>query len=95
LGYFYSDSQEGIKTQIWVALIANLLFTVIHKQCKEAEMFTTLVNLAALNMGSYISLILIVKSGRLSAENRDLKIVQLEMFTKTGGGVFRENEKSP
>jgi hypothetical protein len=95
LGYFYSDSQEGIKTQIWVALIANLLFTVIHKQCKEAEMFTTLVNLAALNMGSYISLILIVKSGRLSAENRDLKIVQLEMFTKTGGGVFRETEKPP
>ena len=58
-------------------------------------MFTTLVNLAALNMGSYISLIMIVRSGRLSAENRNLKIVQLEMFTKTGGGVFQKKGKSP
>jgi hypothetical protein len=56
---------------------------------------TSYGNLAALNMGSYISLIVIVKSGRLSAENRDLKIAQLEMFTKTGGGVFRDTEKHP
>ncbi len=42
LGYFFSDSTEGIKTQVWVALIANLLFSVIHRQCKETELFTTL-----------------------------------------------------
>lgn len=33
-GYFHSDSLEGIKTQVWIALVANLLFTIIHKQCK-------------------------------------------------------------
>jgi len=32
--YFFSDSKEGIKTQIWMALIANLVFTVIHKRIK-------------------------------------------------------------
>ena len=37
LGYFFSDSPGGIKTQIWVDSIANLLFSVIHKQCREAE----------------------------------------------------------
>ncbi len=95
LGYFYSDSPEGIKTQIWIALIANLLFTVIHKQCREAEIFTTIVNLAAVNMGSYISLIKIVKSGRLSAEDRNLGIVQLEMFQNLRGGLFQKPEKSP
>ena len=95
LGYFYSDSSEGIKTQIWIALIANLLFTVIHKQCKEAEIFTTIVNLAAVNMGSYTSLIKIVKSGRLAAEDRDLEIVQLEIFKNIQGGLFRKPEKSP
>ena len=31
LGYFFSDSSEGIKTQVWIILIANLIFTVIHK----------------------------------------------------------------
>jgi hypothetical protein len=95
LGYFYPDSPEGIKTQIWVALIANLLFSVIHKQCKETEIFTTIVNLAAVNMGSYISLIKIVKSGRLSAEDRDLGIVQLKIFENIRGVLFRKPEKSP
>src|SRR5680860_341419 len=95
LGYFYSDSQEGIKTQIWIALIANLLFTVIHKQCKEAEIFTTIVNLAAVNMGSYISLIRIVKSGRLGATDRDLRIIQLDIFGNMQGGLFRKPERSP
>ena len=95
LGYFYSDSPEGIKTQIWIALIANLLFSVIHKQCREAEIFTTIVNLAAVNMGSYISLIRIVKSGRLGSEDRDLGIVQLTIFENIKGGLFRKTEKSP
>lgn len=95
LGYFYSDSREGIKTQIWIALIANLLFTVIHQQCQEAEIFTTVVNLAAVNMGSYISLIKIIKSGRLSAEDRDLGIIQLEIFENLQGGLFQKPEKSP
>ena len=75
LSYFFSDSIEGIKTQVWVALIANLLFSVIHRQCKEAELFTTIVNLAAINMGSYISLIKLVRSGRLTSTQRNLKIV--------------------
>lgn len=95
LGYFFSDSTEGIKTQVWVALIANLLFSVIHRQCKEAELFTTIVNLAAINMSSYISLIKLVNSGRLTGEERNLKIVQLNLFALKEGGVFRNSGKSP
>jgi hypothetical protein len=94
LGYFYSDSLEGIKTQVWVALIANLLFSVIHRQCKEAEQFVTLVNMAAINMCSYISLIKLVRSGRLSGLERDLRIMQFNLFDLKQGGVF-ENPKNP
>ena len=89
LGYFYSDSLEGIKTQVWMALIANLLFSVIHRQCKEAEQFVTNVNIAAINMCSYISLIKLVRSGRLSALDRDLRIVQFELFNLSKWGVFQ------
>lgn len=95
LGYFFSDSSEGIKTQIWIALIANLLFSVIHRQCKEAELFATIVNLAATNMGSYISLIKLVRSGRLNGIERDLKIIQLELFDIHQGGVFQNPAKPP
>lgn len=95
LGYFFSDSIEGIKTQVWIALIANLLFSVIHRQCKEVELFVTIVNLAAMNMGSYISLIKLVKSGRLTGIERDIRIVQLDLFDLHKRGDFQKLGKSP
>lgn len=39
LKYFLSDSENGFKIQIWVALILNLLFTVPHKRIKGDEDF--------------------------------------------------------
>lgn len=95
LGYFYSDSMEGIKTQVWIALIANLLFSVIHRQSKEAEQFVTIVNMAAINMCSYMSLIKLLHSGRLSAQDRNLKKIQLELFEVRKGGVFEKNQNPP
>ena len=56
LKYFLSDSENGVKIQIWVALILNLLFTVLHKRIKEAEDFSTMVMVAAKNLCSYVSL---------------------------------------
>jgi len=76
-------------------LIANLLFSVIHRQCKEAELFVTIVNLAATNMGSYISLIKLVRSGRLNGVERDLKIIQFDLFDIHQGGVFQNQVKPP
>lgn len=95
LGYFYSDSSHGIKTQIWVALIANLLFTIIHKRAKEAEAFTTIVAMAKSNMGSYVCLISILKHTHLSHYERNNEIVQLQIFKNMGGGVFQNQNKSP
>jgi len=56
LKYFLSDSENGIKSQIWVALILNLLFTLLHRRIKEAEDFSTMVMVAAKNLCSYVSL---------------------------------------
>lgn len=56
LKYFLSDSENGIKIQIWMALILNLLFAVLHKRIKEAEDFSTMVMVAAKNLCSYINL---------------------------------------
>lgn len=95
LSYFYSDSSEGIKTQVWIALIAHLLFSVIHRQCKESEPFVTIVSLAATNMGSYTSLIKIIRSINFTNTERDLKIVQLDLYEIRQGGVFQKGGKSP
>ena len=56
LKYFLSDSENGIKSQIWVALILNLLFSLLHRRIKEAEDFSTMVMVAAKNLCSYVSL---------------------------------------
>ena len=96
LCYFFSDSSEGIKTQVWIALIAQLIFSVIHRQIKEAEAFVTLVNVASNNMTSYVGLIQIMKSGsiRLKAKERNLKIVQLQLFESGQGGAFQNDMKN-
>ena len=94
LTYFFSDSPEGIKTQIWIALIAQLIFSVIHRQIKEAEAFVTLVNVASNNMGSYVALIKIMKGGRLNSVERNLDIVQLQLFNIDQGGVFLQQPKN-
>ncbi len=95
LTYFFSDSHEGIKTQVWIALIANLLFTVIHKMIKECEQFITIVSMASNNMGSYICLISIFKAHKLTHRERNLEIIQLELFDIIKGGGFQKKEKSP
>ena len=68
LRYFYSDSSNGIKSQIWIVLIANLLMSVIQVMTKQKEDFSTVVAMAAKNMTSYISLIGIIMQERPSKE---------------------------
>lgn len=82
LTYFLSDHPEGIKTQIWVAMILNLIFTVIHKMTKEAEDFSTMVKLAAKNTASKIGLIKFLKMSntQISEYFDHLENVQLTMF---------------
>jgi IS4 transposase len=95
LGYFFSDSPEGIKTQIWVALIANLIFTVIHRQVKECELFITIVSMASNNLSSYACLITLIKRKHPTGDERNIIIVQLDMFKPRQGGGFAKPGKSP
>lgn len=90
---FYSDSREGIQTQIWLALIANLIFTVIHRQIKQTEAFTTMVQMARVNLGSFASYIEVLKKRFFRKLNRDIEIIQLNLFQKTDGGVFENLKK--
>ena len=95
LTHFFADSEEGIKTQVWIALIANLIFRVIHRMTKECELFTTIVAMAARNMGSYVSLVKLVSLVDEKGENDLLGNVQLDLFKNQKGGVFESGNKSP
>ena len=93
LTYFLSDSPEGIKTQIWVAMILNLIFTVIHKMVKETEDFATMVKLAAKNTASYVGLVKFLQMSEQQMSNAldDLGKVQLCLFQEDQGGAFENS----
>jgi hypothetical protein len=92
---FFSDKPEGILTQIWIAFIANLIFTVIFQQIQQQEAFTSIVTMAASNLGSYLCLIKMAKKEKLKPVERNNEIVQLELFEVMKGGVFETKQKSP
>jgi hypothetical protein len=87
--YFLSDTENGIKSQIWVALILNLLFTVLHKIIKGAEDFSTMVALAAKNLCSYVNLVMFLKMPQSYCNalyKKEIRNIQLDLFRNSGGG---------
>lgn len=86
---FYSDSQEGIKTQIWIAMIANLIFTVIHRQIKEAESFSAMVQMARVNLGSFLRFIDVLKIKNWRGNEKNIEIIQYNLFEIWDGVVLK------
>ena len=62
---------------------------------RECELFITIVSMASNNLGSYVSLIKLLKSTTPTGNNRNIKIMQLEMFGNKQRGVFENSIKPP
>lgn len=56
LKYFYGESVNAIKTQIWVTLIANLLLSVVKKKVKRDWSFSNLVTMVRQTLMYYINI---------------------------------------
>jgi Domain of unknown function (DUF4372)/Transposase DDE domain len=56
LQYFVGDNQNAIEIQIWCALIALLLLSVLHHQHQSTIAFTVFVSVLRLHLFNYISL---------------------------------------
>ncbi len=57
LKYFLGDNENAIKIQIYCALIANLLMTVIQKMVKRSWAFSNLVSFCKIHLFNYIHLL--------------------------------------
>ena len=57
LQYFLGDNENAIKIQIYCALIANLLMTVIQKLLKRSWAFSNLVSFCKIHLFNYIHLL--------------------------------------
>ena len=53
--YFYGESANAIKIQIWVTLIANLLLMVIKKRIKRSWSFSGLASMVRIMLMYYVN----------------------------------------
>lgn len=61
----------------------------------RCEMFITIVSMASNNLGSYKCLITLLNRKVPKGKDRNIKIVQQEIFEDQRGGVFEKQNKSP
>ena len=54
LRYFYGESANAIKIQIWVTLIANLLITLLQKGVSRSWSFSGLATIVRIMLMYYI-----------------------------------------
>jgi hypothetical protein len=70
LHFFYSDTENGIKTQVWCTLIAHLLLNVIRVLSKSKKAFSTVAALIRIHLISHLDLMWIVTEGRRAYPKR-------------------------
>jgi hypothetical protein len=77
LQYFVGDNQNAIEIQIWCALIAVLLLTVIHQYNKSKMAFSNATTLLRIHLAGYIS---IQDLMALHHRKRERKVGQITLF---------------
>ena len=86
LHFFYSDTENGIKTQIWCTLIAHLLLNVIMVLSKSKKAFSTVAALIRIHLISHLDLMWVVTEGRRSynkrrtSHNKSPATMQMSLF---------------
>ena len=55
LRYFYGESANAIKIQIWVTLIANLLLMVMQRRIKRSWSFSNLATMFRIMLMYYVN----------------------------------------
>jgi hypothetical protein len=85
LHYFYSETENGIKTQIWCTLIAQLLLLVLKTQSKTEKAFSTVAALIRIYLISNLEIMWIIKNCRrtyikLGITKNKSPGIQTEMF---------------
>ena len=70
LHYFYSETENGIKTQIWITLIAQLLLMVLKAKAKSKKAFSTTAALVRLHLISNLDVFWVVENSRRTYTKR-------------------------
>lgn len=80
LKYFIGENENAIKIQIYCALIANLLMTVIQKKLKRKWSFSNLVSFCRIHLFNYIHLLRFLENPDKDWKKTQHNIEQLALF---------------
>jgi hypothetical protein len=86
LTYFYSDTENGIKTQVWCTLIAYLLLLVVQTISESKKALSTIAALLRMHLISHLDLKWVVTEGRRAypkrtkTRNKSPTTAQLSLF---------------
>jgi transposase len=69
LHFFYSESENGIKTQVWATLTAHLLLTVLIRKSNSRKAFSTVAALIRIHFTSHLNLYWMIENSRRSYQN--------------------------
>jgi len=64
LHYFYSETENGIKTQIWCTLIAQLLMQILKVKSESKKAFSTIAALVRIHLISHLEVCWMVQNSR-------------------------------
>jgi IS4 transposase len=70
LHYFYSETENGIRTQIWITLIAQLLLMVLKTKSKTKKAFSTVAALVRIHLISNLDVFWVIENTRRTYTKR-------------------------
>ena len=86
LHFFYSETENGIKTQIWCTLIAHLLLNVVRVLSESKKAFSTVAALIRIHLISHLDIKWVVAQGRtayakrVKSRNKSPTTIQMSFF---------------
>jgi IS4 transposase len=86
LTYFYSDTENGIKIQVWCTLIAYLLLQVLQIKTESTKAFSTIAALLRIHLMSHLDVTWVLTEGRRAypkgkkRRNKSPTTAQLSLF---------------
>jgi hypothetical protein len=80
LKYFLGDNENAIKIQIYCALIANLMMTVIQKSIRKSWSFSNLVSFCKIHLFNYIHLLRFLENPDKDWQKEELLQMQYNLF---------------
>lgn len=64
LCYFYSETENGIKTQVWCTLIAHLLLMILKAKSETKKAFSTIAALIRIHLTSHLEVFWVIENCR-------------------------------